>query len=222
MNQKKHSSNEQGKRPIIKKGGKYTQSLEALFVDGIRMSVCESLDVIEILNSEGIDNVVIGGIVVGCHSGRPRATQDLDIIVKSLPEDKVLKKIGKIVKSKRLEIHPSFISFIIKSVVGDREIVDLITSRAGSYGQVFDNYIILKINSISIKIPTIEMLVVLKYTAAVNPIRSFPKQSQDWADIYSIIDANRSINVESMIRMANDVVPGYGDDLFAKVKNLIR
>ena len=222
MNQIKVDSNEHGKRPVIKKGSKYTQALEALFIDGVKMSVNESVDIINVLNNEGIENIVIGGIVVGCHSGRPRATQDIDIIIGSEPKPAVIKQIGKIVKSKKVEIHPSFISFIVKSVVGDREIVDLITSRAGSYGLVFNNFIEIKINSTLIKIPTVEMLIVLKYTAAVNPIRSLAKKSQDWADIYSIIDVNDKMNIQSIIRMANSIVPGYGDDLERKIMDVMR
>ena len=66
------------------------------------------------------------------------------------------------------------------------------------------------------------MLIVLKYTAAVNPIRSLAKKSQDWADIYSIIDVNDKMNIQSIIRMANSIVPGYGDDLERKIMDVMR
>ena len=220
MNQVKKAGNRQGCRPQINTGDRrYRQVLEALFCDGVKMSVEKSFDVINTLNESGILSVVVGGIVVGCYSGRPRATQDLDIIVSERPNLPTLKRIGKIVGAKKMEKHPSFISFIVSSVVGDREIVDLITSRAGSYGLALENTKRIIVNGIAISIPTIEMMIVLKYTSAVNPIREKAKQMQDWADIYSIIDAHPGISQGSLERLANCVVPGYGDDLKRKVKS---
>jgi len=212
-----------GNIPVVRisdlRGVKYRQSLEALFVDGIQMSVKSSLAVISEINKANIPCVVIGGIVVGCHTGRPRATQDLDLIVDHEPGKAVLNRIGKIVGAEKVEKYDSFLSFVVDSPIGSREIVDLITSKAGSYGMVFDNYLEIMISGVSIKIPTVEMMIVLKHTAAVNPIRTKSKQAQDWADIFAMLDVNKKINVQAVIRMANSVVPGFGDDLKRAIRN---
>jgi hypothetical protein len=219
MNIKRHKGHRQGKTPKLLKGNKYQQALESLFIDGAKMAGADAMGVGQIFNESGIEIVVIGGLVVGCHSGRPRSTQDIDVIVNvdKVP-DKVIAKLAKLVGSKKLEKHPSFISFIKKTVLGDREVLDVITSKAGSYGLVFDNNIVLSISGIKIRIPSAEMLVVLKYTAAVNPIRQKAKQHQDWADIYSILDANSGISVSSIKYLADLVVPGWGEDLGNKIK----
>ena len=219
MNYKRNDGNIPVARDSALKGLKYKRSLELLFVDGIQMSVKSSLDVIGEFNSANIPCVVIGGIVVGCYTGRPRATQDLDLIVFQVPGKNILNKIGKIIGASKIEKYDSFLSFIVDSPVGQREIIDLITSRAGSYGMVFDNSIELVVDGVKIKIPTVEMMIVLKHTAAVNPIRSKSKQAQDWADIFAMLDANKQINEQAIVRMANSVVPGYGDDLKRVIRN---
>ena len=219
MNIKRVKGHRQGKSPKLLKGNKYQQALESLFVDGARMAGADAIGVGKIFNESGIDVVVIGGLVVGCHSGRPRATQDIDVIINTeiLPVS-VISKLAKLVGSKKLEKHPSFISFIKKTVLGDREVLDVITSKAGSYGLVFDNNIVLSISDTKIRIPSAEMMVVLKYTAAINPIRQKAKQAQDWADIFAILDANMGISVSTINYLADLVVPGWGEDLGNKIK----
>jgi hypothetical protein len=82
----------------------------------------------------------------------------------------------------------------------------------------FDNCVKLSIAGNDIYIPSAEMMVVLKYTAAVNPIRQKAKQAQDWADIYAILDANTKISVFTVSYLADLVVPGWGEDLGDKIK----
>lgn len=220
MNIKRVKGNRQGKSPKLLKDKGYQQALESLFIDCARMAGADAVGVSEILTQSGIRSVMIGGLVVGCHSGRPRATQDIDVIVDVLEIPKtVINKLGSLVGSKKLEKHPSFISFMKKTALGDREVLDIITSKAGSYGLVFDNCVKLNIFGNDVYIPSAEMMVVLKYTAAVNPIRQKAKQAQDWADIYAILDANSKISVYTVSFLADIVVPGWGEDLVNKIKS---
>jgi hypothetical protein len=217
MNISRTSSNIQGKFPKRKRGAGYRQSLEALFLEGIQLSVPKGLDIISTL-SKNNRVVVIGGVVVGCHTGRPRATQDIDVIVDKMPTPAALKKVGALVDARTMERHPSFLSFIVSSVVGDREVVDIITSKSGSYGMALRHTIDFTIGDAQISVPTPEMMIILKYTAAVNPIRSKAKQMQDWADLLAIYEANPGISVSYLEKQADSIVPGYGQDLRRKLQ----
>lgn len=218
MNIKRISGNSQGKFPKLRKGKDYQQTIAALLMDSAKMAGADPIAVGRVFADSGIKSVLIGGLVVGCHTGRPRLTQDLDVIVDvGELSNSVIAKLGKAVGSKKVEKHPSFISFLKGSRVGDREVLDVITSKAGSYRLVFDNYLALKVGDYELKIPTAEMLVVLKYTAAVNPVRSKAKQAQDWADILAILDANERISTYTISYLADEVVPGWGDDLKIKI-----
>ena len=218
MNIKRVSGNTQGKFPKIRKGKDYRQTIAALLMDSAKMAGADPIAVGRVFSENGIKSVLIGGLVVGCHTGRPRVTQDLDVIV-DVPElnKKIITQLGKVVGSKKVEKHPSFITFLKGSNVGDREVLDVIISKAGSYRLVFDNCMALSVGDFELLIPTAEMLVVLKYTAAVNPVRSKAKQAQDWADILAILDANLTINLYTIAYLANEVVPGWGDDLRTKI-----
>jgi hypothetical protein len=210
------TSNIQGKFPTLKKGRGYKRALEVLFQEGLRLSVPNGLDIIAALSAKNTV-VVIGGVVVGCHTGRPRATQDIDVIVDQVPTKAVMKKIGALVGAQKIESHPSFLSFIAASVVGEREVLDVITSKSGSYGLALRHTIDFTIGTTSISIPTPEMMIILKYTAAVNPIRPKAKQMQDWADLLAIFAANPGMSVSYLEKMADSIVPGYGQDLRRKL-----
>ncbi|MCY7362821.1 MAG: nucleotidyl transferase AbiEii/AbiGii toxin family protein, partial [Ignavibacteria bacterium] len=167
--------------------------------------------------------VFIGGTVVGCHSGQPRSTKDVDLII---PPDvnwkKAVGEILKLSKGSKVKKHPSFIEIYENSDLGETELVDIVNVSNGSYGMTFKNLIKIDVNGIDVSIPTAEMMVVLKYTAAVSPIRTKNKQMQDWIDIYNIVDGNKSLSLISIRHLADQVVPGYGDDIYQKLKDYNR
>ena len=209
----------QGRFPKLRAGTKYRQTLEALFIAAARMTGSDPLGVASVLQRHKINAVFIGGLTVGCLSGRPRATQGIDLIADEARfSKKVLQELGDVVDSKKVEPHPSLLSFIRRGPTGEHEVLDIITSQAGSYRLVFANVQTLQIGKIAISIPTAEMMVVLKYTAAVNPVRPKAKIMQDWADLLTVVEANPGIKMPLIRHLADEVVPGFGDDLAAKIK----
>ena len=148
MNIKRVSSNSQGKFPKLRKGKNYQQTIAALLMDSAHLAGADPIAVGRVFAESGIKSVLIGGLVVGCYTGRPRVTQDLDVIVDVGDLSKsVISRLGKAVGSKKVERHPSFISFLKGSKVGDREVLDVITSKAGSYRLVFDNCLTLTVGN---------------------------------------------------------------------------
>jgi hypothetical protein len=55
--------------------------LAALFEKGSRASDISPLAVAKILNRMQVFYVFVGGVIVGCWTGDPRATEDLDLIL---------------------------------------------------------------------------------------------------------------------------------------------
>ena len=219
MNVTRRSSQVQGRSPKLRSGKTYRQTLEALFIEAARMTGTDPLGIATVLQRHGIEAVFVGGLVVGGLSGRPRATRDVDIIAGTARFGKrLLKELGAVVSSTKVERHPSFLSFMRRGATGEHEVLDIITSQAGSYRLVFDHTHDLRIDQVSLRIPTAEMMVVLKYTAAMNPVRPKTKQHQDWADLFAVIDANPDIKIPLIRHLADEVVPGFGDDLCLKIK----
>ncbi len=224
MNLKKTSSNRRIKLKQLDSSSKnYKKILSGLFIDGMGIAKIKPDAIAKILDEHLIPSVFIGGSVVGCHTGQPRSTKDVDLIIP--PESKWKTAVSKIVKlGKGLKVrqYPSFIEIYEKTPLGDSEVVDIINVPSGSYGLVFKNLIELDVNGKKINIPTAEMMIVLKYTAAINPIRPKNKQMQDWIDIYNIVSGNKTLSLWEIKHLANSVVPGFGDDLQDKIKSHLR
>ncbi len=201
----------------------YATTLSRLFIDGMGIAKIKPDAIATILNQHKIPMVFIGGTVVGCHSGQPRSTKDVDLIIP--PEarwEAAVAQIAKLVKGAKIRKHPSFIEIYERTDLGESELVDIVNVPNGSYGMTFKNAISLDIHGIPVSIPTAEMMIVLKYTAAVNPIRPKVKQMQDWVDIYNIVDGNKSLSLTKIRNLANQVVPGYGDDVYQKIKDHLK
>ena len=213
------SDKRSNKKQLDPKSKNYKKLLAKLFIDGMRFSKIKPDSIARILIEDKIKSVFIGGTVVGCHSGQPRSTKDVDLIIPNDAKWKVsVSKICKLFKGSKVKKHPSFIEIYEKTELGDTELVDIVNVPNGSYGLAFSNFIQIMVNGVEVSIPTAEMMIVLKYTAAVNPIRERNKQRQDWIDIYNIIDGTKNISIYEVKILADSVVPGYGEDLFNKLR----
>jgi hypothetical protein len=174
------------------------------------------------LSQRGIRHVLIGGLAVGCHAGRTRATRDVDVIVD--PTADVMpaaKAIAKHCRGARVRRKPSFISISQRGVLGEEEIVDLITSSAGSYGLAFDATVSIELDGQSIALPTPELLIALTYIASLNPIRPPPRREQDRADMAAIAAANPKLSVSACVIFADRVQPGFGEALRHHLRDLV-
>jgi hypothetical protein len=191
----------------------------ALFAEGALMAGADPMAVSRILAESGIACTVIGGIAVGCYSGRPRATRDVDLVIdrSALPRS-VAADLRAAVGARRIERLRSSIAFIGKTAAGERELLDVITTRAGSYGLALEHCETLDIAGTPVRIPTVEAMLALKYTAAVNPVRSAARAAQDWADIWAIADAQPSLRFAVIELLAEQIVPGFGIDLVRRLR----
>jgi hypothetical protein len=218
MNISRNSSQKQGESPRIKRGDSYANTLGVLFYEGVKLSGGQALAISQILTNAKLHHVFVGELAVGCHSGRPHSSQHIELLVDATAlERSTVTLLATLVAAKKVEKHPSFLSFLVDSVVGRREVLDIITSKAGNYGLFFAHCTALLVGTQTVHIPTAEMLVVLKYTAMVNPIRSRAKQSQDWADLLAVVDANPRLNLTKAAALADEVLPGFGEDLRRRI-----
>jgi hypothetical protein len=200
-------------------GGGRRLPLDRLFAEGAAGALVQPAAIAATLDRLGIVHVFIGGIVVGCYSGRPRATQDVDVVLAPGSDaDAAARAIAGLGKRLTIQRFPSFIAIQRPASDGGASAVDLVTTSAGSYGLAFEAGETLRLEGQAIRIPSIEVMLVLKYTAAVNPIRPAERALQDWADLAAMAAGTPTLHRERAYRLGNAVVPGYGDDLERRLK----
>lgn len=193
--------------------------LAALFEKGSRASDIPPLEVAKILNRMKVFYVFVGGVIVGCWTGDPRATEDVDLILgKGAPVRKIVAAIGKIRKDLKSTIYPSVIRFEGKSPTGQRNLIDLIRPYDGVYSHAEEYFVDITVQGVPVRIPTPEMLVVMKYAAATSLTRAPLKQAQDMIDLKTVVLAQPTLDLAIVRRIANFIGPTLGAKLIRLIK----
>jgi hypothetical protein len=152
-------------------GGKFSEKVQRLF-DG--------------LDREGVDWVLVGAQAVNLYIQRPRATIDVDIVVRQ----KHLRKAKKVLKEACGEVEESEVHFRGKLSPAPALLeVDLINSDSHP---LFEMALDRKIPIDGVPVPGIEALLALKYLSAVSPWRKEDDKHQDVTDFIRGFRDNRA------------------------------
>jgi hypothetical protein len=149
------------------------------------------LDLFRRLKAEEIEWVMVGAEAVNIYLARPRATVDVDIVVRQ----KHLRKVKKILKElcsglkdgdlKDTEVH-------FKGTLSDdpnRLEVDVIKSQSHElFGIALDERVVVD----GVPVPRVEVLLALKFLSAVSPWRSEADKHMDISDFIRAFKENRS------------------------------
>jgi len=144
------------------------------------------LDLFNRLESEKIDWVMVGAEALNLYLERPRATVDVDIVVRKKHLRKVKKILSEICQSlEDTEVH-------LKAILSpdpNRLELDVIKSQSHQlFGLALDH----KVSKEGVWVPRLEALLALKYLSAVSPRRKIGDKHQDTADFIKAFKDNQS------------------------------
>jgi Nucleotidyl transferase AbiEii toxin, Type IV TA system len=195
------------------------KQLAALFEKGSRASDISPLKIARVLNRMKVFYVFVGGVIVGCWTGDPRATEDVDLVLgKGAPIRRVISAIKGIRKDLESTTHRSVIRVRGASATGVRNLVDLIRPYDGVYSHAERYFITIRVKGTPIRIPTPEMLVVMKYAAATSMNRVPLKQAQDMIDLKTVAIAQQSLDLAIVRALANSIGPTLGERLVRLIR----
>jgi hypothetical protein len=157
-----------------------------------------SSDIRKLLSKHDIPHMVVGAHALGEITGEPRATQDVDIIVKQDDYDRTIEII-----QKRYGLRAE------GNRIKDKEgnvLVDVLTDDHPIYATAMET---------GDRSPSPEMILVMKFLAGINPLRRVDKKYMDRADFYNLlrhadIDENR---VMELLRKADPEYALHQDEL---------
>jgi hypothetical protein len=78
------------------------------------------------------------------------------------------------------------------------EVIDVIKPDEPLYNSVFSN----AVETGGYEVPTLEMMVVLKYAAMVSPFRDASDKAQDFADLKRVVLNNAGLDIEKVKKLA--------------------
>lgn len=184
----------------------------------------DPLEVAAVFEKEKLSYVLIGGHLMSFYTGIARATVDVDFIVGG----KDFQKATKLIKSHYDQLsennkvhHVTYDSKSSKTI--DRERIDLVKDTFSLFSAVVNRYsITLRAGKESIKVPTIEAAIALKFAACISPYRGDDDKPVDQSDLMKLIKSRSEKPDERKLKELGDLIySGGGKELIVVVDDVI-
>jgi hypothetical protein len=165
--------------------------------------------VIRVLNGAGVRFVVMGTHGITGWRDEPRATQDVDVLVRSRDHRKAVAAIQNAYPKLKLDETPVVTRFVDPTT--EKVVIDLMKPYYELYKLVFKNSVKVEGDYL---IPDLEMALASKFAAMVSPNRRPDKKLIDAGDFVNVVAHNRKeIDLPKLSRLGDKVYPGGGDEI---------
>jgi hypothetical protein len=172
--------------------------------------------VIEVLHIAGIKCILMGAHALNTYRDEPRATQDVDVLVRKKDIAKALKVLAKSFPGLILQDTPVVTRFVDPAT--KKVVIDLMKPSQGVFQVIFRHT--LPVGDTHL-IPDLEMALAAKFAAMVSPHRRPDKKMLDGGDFANVVMVNRSeINLKKLQRLADKVYPDGGKEILQIIEDI--
>jgi len=166
------------------------------------------IDVARVLSRAKVRYVLIGAHAINLYTGKPRATQDVDVVTDS--PAKASKAIRFAFPNLTVEDHPAVVRF----KDGNVEVLDLIKAKSGKlFRKVLQLITTSEIDGDPIIVPTAEAALALKFHSMTNPTRPIDDRMQDAVDFSRAAKSQRNVDQALLKELGELVYSGGGEAL---------
>lgn len=166
-------------------------------------------DLIPLLQKAGIDFVLAGAHGIAGWLREPRATQDVDFIVRMKDRQKAADAILARHPDFEMEKHPD----VWRLKQGQEYLVDLILTRAPLFKRVISEYTEIRMGKCRVKIPRIEAALAMKFASMTGHYRNYEKKFIDAGDFASMVRKNQNVDLSLLAELGELVCAGGGADV---------
>ena len=158
----------------------------------------KAIDLFSLLDDEGIDWVLVGAEAMNLYVKRPRATVDVDIVVRKKDLRRVRKVLERVcVDLKETEVH--WHGVLSKPPM----LLELDVIKSTSH-ELFETALDRKVLMGGVQVVPVECLLALKYLAAVSALRSREDKGRDILDfMVTFRDNKKRLNRRLLIDLAS-------------------
>jgi hypothetical protein len=174
----------------------------------------DPLDVIKILNAQGINFVLVGAYGIVGWTKEARATEDVDLVVAARHHKKAVR-----------EAFPQLqaVDHEVVTRLCDRDtgqvMIDLMKPSQPLYRAAF-KFTKSVAGKEGYRVPSLEMALAMKFAAMISLMRADKDKFQDAHDFILIVEANADINLEKLAELGELVYPGGGQEIVEKVRQV--
>ena len=172
-------------------------------------------DVISVLNEAGVRFMLMGNYGISGWRGEARATEDVDILVRTRDHRKAVQAIHEAFPPLQMADFPVVTRFL--DPVREIPLIDLMKPNQPLFKVAFRQAVL---DTEGYLIPNLEFALACKFAAMVSPNRKEQKKYLDAADFMSIVEKNASaIRLNRLRRLGERVYPGGGTEIIQLVED---
>jgi hypothetical protein len=174
--------------------------------------------IIGLLNDAGINFMLVGAHGLGGWTKKPRATQDVDILVAAKQHKKAVRIL--------LEAFPHLeaADFEVVTRLRDREtrevVIDVMKPNQPLYRVALKHSRLVRTEEQTHKIPSLEMALAMKFGSMISLNRQDVDKLQDVVDFARIVQANPQIDLKVLGQLGDLTYPEGGKELLEKVRQV--
>ncbi len=173
------------------------------------------LQVIRILNRAKVRFVLMGAYAIVGWTKKPRATEDVDILVAARGVRKAVRELQAAFPQLKAEDHE--VVTRLRDPELDKVVIDVMKPYQDIFKAALTHTCEAELEGEKYLIPTVEMALALKFAPMVNLNRQIGDKYKDAWDFVSIVQANPDIDLDQLAELGDLVFSGGGKELFEKV-----
>ena len=175
-------------------------------------------DVIRVLNAAKVSFTLVGAHGLGGWTGKPRATEDVDIVVVQRQVKKAVAVLTAAFPHLDVDDHPAVVR------LRDRETgavsIDVMKPNQAVVHAALKNTHTVRSGRLTYKVPSLEMALALKFAPMVSLNRADLDKGQDAVDFGRIVVANADIDLGKLAALGELVYPGGGKEIVEMVRRV--
>jgi hypothetical protein len=172
------------------------------------------MDVARVLSRAKVRYVLVGAHAINLYTGKPRATQDVDVIT-AAPE-KARRAVQQAYPQLAVEEHP----VVIRFSEGGEEVLDLIKAGSGKlFRRVLRHVITVDIGGERVVVPNAEAVLALKFCSMINLARPTDDRMQDAVDFSRAAKLQKKANLTLLRELGELVYAGGGEAIVKFVED---
>jgi hypothetical protein len=178
------------------------------------------LQVIEVLNGAGVKFVLAGAHGLGGWMQKPRATQDVDVIVAARG---VKKALGALLSAfPHLEADDHEVVTRLRDRDSKEVVIDVIKPNQPLFREALKRTRTVQSGGQTYAIPSLEMALALKFARMLSLTWADAEKHLDAHDFLTMLKVNPDIDLDVLAELGELVYPGGGKELVEKVGQVRR
>jgi hypothetical protein len=176
------------------------------------------LQVIRVLNAAKVRFMLLGAHGIGGWIGKPRATEDVDVLVGTRGHKKAVRAL--LAAFPRLQAEDNPVVTRLRDPETGTIVIDVMKANQPLYHDALKYTHTVESEGQRYQIPSLELALATKFAAMISLSRAKRDKLQDARDFMYIVDMNPSIDLVKLHALGQLVYNGGGDEIVEKVRQV--